>query len=116
VTADAETDAIGVGEEYAISAAANPTAGQSAHRRSADPNRRRNVSPALEGVFLPRGEAGATSGTAVRRRAIGSTDRRLGQQANGGMLALEVLHFPLRREENHPALLSIHGDGGSSSH
>jgi hypothetical protein len=42
----------GVGEEYAISAAANPAVDQSAHRRSADPNRRRSVSPAPEGVFF----------------------------------------------------------------
>jgi hypothetical protein len=41
----------GVGEEYAISGAANPAADQSAHRRPAHPNRRRRVSAAPEGVF-----------------------------------------------------------------
>jgi len=30
------------GDEYAISVAASPAAGQSAHRRSANPNRRRD--------------------------------------------------------------------------
>src|SRR6202521_4558145 len=52
----------GVGEEYAISAAANPAADQSAHRRSAHPNRRRSVSPALEGVFCH-----AAKGSAERK-------------------------------------------------
>jgi hypothetical protein len=52
----------GVGDEYAISAAANPAADQSAHRCSVCPNRRRSVSPAPEGVFCH-----AAKGSAERK-------------------------------------------------
>jgi hypothetical protein len=47
----------GVGDEYAISAAANPEADQSAHRRSIHRNRRRGRKSGAGGRVLPRGEA-----------------------------------------------------------
>jgi hypothetical protein len=41
----------GVGDEYAISAAANPEADQSAHRRPIHPTDAADASPAPQGVF-----------------------------------------------------------------
>jgi hypothetical protein len=61
----------GVGDEYAISVAANPAADQSAHRRSADPNRRRSVSQAPEGVFFH-----AAKGSDARKSRTPSRFRR----------------------------------------
>jgi hypothetical protein len=79
----------GVGEEYAISGAANPAADQSAHRRLAHPNRRRRVSAALEGVFChaaKRERRGEWSSAACTR-----TDRVQKLADSSSQIAMRVL-------------------------
>jgi hypothetical protein len=103
----------GVAEEYAISAAANPSVDQSAHRRSANPKRRRFVRPAPEGAVChaaKRRPAGVAVLHACGQRIGGRTAEwscgRTVAPNEGGVWWLAVLHACSRVSEVSAVLRS----------